>query len=312
MRIDYSTMSDLQCSTRAWLSYCAPHRLIGVDAPGNGLQMKGHINEPMRAGSLVHEVMEEFWRGEKSSSALWLFEEKYHSYFPEGSKQERYSYGNMHAILSAYTEHYAREGYPWKFYEVEHRFELPWGNGIEFFGRIDGVVKNPDGSLWIVETKSTGYIDDLWSAQWSTSAQLMGYVWAARQLYPGQVIRGAYVNALEIKALPPSDGNIQKKCRIHGVAYLECQPAHVRHALLGPFVFSEYQLEQWRETILFQATALDILSSYHWLDNLPMEGMFVYAHKGNLCSSCQFKPFCHVTKRSEEAVRQLMESRPAY
>lgn len=293
--INNSTASDMDCATRAWLKYT------------RGLRARNIQHEPMAAGTIIHKTLEGYFQ---KKDWRQLFDTVYNETFPQGALEARYSKVNLETIMTAYFTDHAIIGWPWRFAHFERFFVVPLAHNIGFYGTLDMGGINPDESLWVVDTKTTGYIDDAWVRQWQHSAQLMGYVWAARQLFPDIQVRGAYVNAIEVRHLPPTDGNMDRKCKTHRTAYAECQLAHVNHQIIGPIVFSDWQLEQWRLAITGKSFLLSYLQSVDEPLYLPMNGMFVYRHKGNLCAQCEFKGFCYGSQRAPEALEQLLEPDP--
>ena len=85
---------------------------------------------------------------------------------------------------------------------------------------------------------------------------------------------------------------------------------HVKQVLLGPFRFTEHQLAAWAATLLALVPRLSWVCAMDTSEiaQLPLEGMFVYHNRGNLCTSCEFKNFCHSTDRSPKAISQFLEA----
>lgn len=87
---------------------------------------------------------------------------------------------------------------------VEFDFALPTGithpqtgEDILYRGRIDWIARNrSDGSVWVVDDKTTTSLGKQWHNQWALDAQPTGYVWAARQYgFPvaGVLLRGTSI-----------------------------------------------------------------------------------------------------------------------
>lgn len=67
------------------------------------------------------------------------------------------------------------------------------GQPILYAGRADLFAYHTDGSLWLLDEKTTTRLGDNWLSQWPLRGQFTGYTWAARQIgYPvrGVVARG--------------------------------------------------------------------------------------------------------------------------
>lgn len=83
---------------------------------------------------------------------------------------------------------------------LEFSFSIPMnilhpttGDPLLYAGKFDMLGKRPDGSLWVVDEKTTGQLGAQWSKQWDLNSQFTGYCMAAREYgYPvqGAIIRG--------------------------------------------------------------------------------------------------------------------------
>lgn len=96
---------------------------------------------------------------------------------------------------------------------VEFSFAIPipgtrhpeTGDPILYVGRFDMLGESSDGSLWVVDEKTTGSLGPSWSRQWDLRGQFTGYCWAAQESgFPvvGSIIRG-------VSILKRSYGNAQ-------------------------------------------------------------------------------------------------------
>ena len=296
--------SDMGCETRAYLKYALKK------------EMKGGSEEKsaMVAGSLVHEWLEKWMAETWEQNPHETLRHLYDAHFPEPPSEERLSFLNISRVLGRVYE--LRDTWPWVgVLQTESLFDIslgPIASEIHVFGRIDGVVQMGDGSVYALEHKTTGSIDDLWRNQWRTSAQLIGYWWATQQLYPECQVRGVLVNAIELSKLPPYDGNMEKKCSKHSVKYKECQFRHVKQEILGPFSFNRHHLDAWHGTMIAYAEKLQDMGTYELkqgMYHMAQEGMFTYTNRSNLCAACQFQPFCFTLGRNPNAVAQVMQNR---
>lgn len=67
------------------------------------------------------------------------------------------------------------------------------GQPILYCGRADLFAYHQDGSLWLIDEKTTTQLGDNWISQWALRGQFTGYTWAAREVgYPvrGVIARG--------------------------------------------------------------------------------------------------------------------------
>ena len=102
-------------------------------------------------------------------------------------------------LASDYLEPFESEG---KGVEFDFAIPLPinhpqTGEPILYKGRIDWLARNKqDGSVWVVDDKTTGSLGKQWHKQWDLDSQPTGYVWAARQFgFPvaGVILRGTSI-----------------------------------------------------------------------------------------------------------------------
>lgn len=290
-----------ECETKAWIRWGQELVMTERDGPG-----------PMEVGQALHVAFAAWMRGETTREVLACFEEGWGRYIGEElPREERLHPGNVRLVL----EHFllAQEGRVRDFDVIEgyteRAFEVPLGtvHGEEviFYGTLDGLI-DWKGGTWLLEHKTTGNMDQHWEAQWGMTAQLQGYVWALRQM--GVQVKGAFVNGLEVRRLPPWDGNFQKKCGQHKVKYLECQGLHVKHTWVGPLWWSSERLAQWRRDVLAQVERLMWLRE-EWerasLENVMMDGQFRWPG----CQRCQYKPWCQAG-RPEGGLAQMMVHSP--
>lgn len=83
-------------------------------------------------------------------------------------------------ILSAYIENYPAEADSIVRPEVSFSTEiLP---GIVFNGRIDAVMRLPDGSLAIIEDKTTSRLGPVFFQKLKGSSQILWYLWVAQKM----------------------------------------------------------------------------------------------------------------------------------
>ena len=50
-----------------------------------------------------------------------------------------------------------------------------------YCGRLDMLSQHADGSIWVVDDKTTGQLGERWSQRWRLRGQLTGYCWAAQE-----------------------------------------------------------------------------------------------------------------------------------
>lgn len=69
---------------------------------------------------------------------------------------------------------------------------------IAWSGRID-VIAHCNGRVRVVDHKTTSVADDKYYRQFQLSSQVMGYIWAARQLWPDFDVSAFCLNAIHLK-----------------------------------------------------------------------------------------------------------------
>ena len=296
--IDHTTASSLVCSTKAYLRHVL-HKV-----------MRDSSSAPMLVGQAIHTALESWMKGGLDQDIWGSLWDSYNEVLSEPPEEERLQWANVSNIMRYWVQTHRLAGMPWEVISTEHRFQLQLSEEVTFWGFIDGLVQYQDGSVYVLEHKTTARIDKLWRRQWNMSAQLMGYVYAAQQLFPELNVRGALVNGIELPLLPPRDGDLTKKCRRadhKGLTYAECQGAHAAHEMLGPFTFSQAQLEQWKWSLEMAAQRLRKLQDTYPMDGLPMEGRFIFdmSTRGNACNNCMYKAFC-LSGRPVEMIDSMM------
>ena len=265
-----------ECETKTWLRWKFERVPREREGPG-----------PMEIGSVMHRCLEQWMKGEKVDfTKHW--EEIVGDVLPQ---QERFYPGNVENILAHWIAVQDPQRRNYALVEAEHILEATIGfvdgEEIIYYGTIDALIEWT-GQLWLLEHKTTGRLDLQWENQWGMSAQLMGYVWLLRK--HNHAVRGAIVNGIEIRKLPPWDGNYAKKCSTHKMKYAECQWMHVKHVWVGPLVWTSARLEKWRLDVLAQVGKLLRLRDIEkeGIAQITMDGQFLYPG----CAKCMYQQFC--------------------
>ena len=184
--------------------------------------------------------------------------------------------------------------------ETEIDFELELAQGLTFSGRMDGIVRDQNGLLWVFEhktAKDVGRID--WVAY---DVQCTGYVWAASQLADSPVA-GMLYNFLK-KAVPEPPKRLKKG----GFSQDKRQPTTYslyRRALIdagapveGYADILEYLAKQpnpffrrdWQVRVQPQVD--------RWLRDMvtvarEMQDLTIYHNDGMHCNWCPYETPCH-------------------
>jgi len=145
-------------------------------------------------------------------------------------------------MLTGYIEHWRGQD-DFEVLHVELAFRVPLttpsGQASRIFdlvGRVDMVVRRPDGSIWVVEHKTVGVKDAQYFRRLETDFQIRAYVWAVSR-FLGLPVKGVLYNVLRAK-LPVEpeilkNGSISKRANIDttlevfeaALARTNCNPA---------------------------------------------------------------------------------------
>lgn len=300
--VDNTLLSSLVCSTKAVVRH---HLGFTV----NGERAK------LYAGKAGHAAVEHWLKGGTAEEALAIFEAQYGRWAGENMPLDSaLSQANTTDVLRYWLEEHRPNELPLIVEPgfVEVGFQVPLGdetldNGdpaFVFYGRYDLFgKKRTDGSLWVLDHKFTGRVDDDYLDGYTMDSQISGYVWAAQQTF-GHEVEGAYVNAIQMfKNLPRE---LERKCYIHKVPYGDCRPLHVV-SKCQPYSRTTEQLDEWLATALALARRYRALTehvpSLADARRLAMEGTF-----NKECRWCYFKEWCEAGR--PEWAQGMLEYEP--
>lgn len=143
----------------------------------DGLQPKKKSSSLMR-GKVVHEAFEKFFNGETKESILQFIHDAFNKVLGKATVEEE-----EEMLLSKYTTLGMVENYPLELSEFDEiipeeafTVRVPRMRGVEFTGRVDGLVKKK-GLWWIREVKTTGNTQMQAETRARVSSQASGYVW---------------------------------------------------------------------------------------------------------------------------------------
>ena len=125
----------------------------------------------------------------------------------------------------------------------------------------------------------------------------------AEAMHTGEVVPGAFINAIEMGKLPTA----KKKCPKHKVPYYECR---LEHAKFDLFVVhrSPPMMEQWLKDARVEAMSFKALATA-----LPTVDLIGYARQqgvfNNGCTFCDFKDFCAAGRPPEMADGMFVKRR---
>jgi hypothetical protein len=232
LAVDNSTLSSLAtCGTQAMMAY------------GLSLRAPEGTNLPAEAGTAIHKAVEAYFKTGKRFEAIAKLKEVYEPIAERHAQpDDRLGYDNIARCLESWLDKYPPGQLPYDVVPgaIEVPFQLPLTKEVAYVGQIDAIV-TPRGSdrLWLLDTKSTGRVDQKFKAQFSIGSQMSGYYWAAQQLF-NQEVEGIYINVVHAGKVPGSD----RKCGTHGRKYSECGSWHMDHGV-HKYYRSEGEIEAW-------------------------------------------------------------------
>ena len=135
-----------------------------------------NYNFPMEVGSMVHEGLDHLL--DKGLTEQHLDEAK-HDVLARDKYEEEDEEALMFArfMLDRYFEHYSREPSEWvEVISTEETMGYPLNDEYWYFGKVDGLVRDQDGNIWILEHKSTYSIDSEYLNKVKLDSQITRYM----------------------------------------------------------------------------------------------------------------------------------------
>lgn len=147
-------------------------------------------------GSVIHSAFDMFYCGFSHSDVLKYISDTMNDQISKASPTEV-----EEIVIIKYTLLGMWTSYPFKLDgftkiepEKEFRIKVPGTRGIEFVGRVDGLVTDINGKMWVRELKTTSQTQQQFEVRVKHSSQGTAYVWAMRKLgFPVQGMIYDYV-----------------------------------------------------------------------------------------------------------------------
>lgn len=154
------------------------------------------LGSPLKRGTWVHSLLEAYHKGED-----WLdVHKRYSAEFNRLFDEEKDYYGDMPGdimkMMRAYIWHYKDD--PWEWIDAEFQLEAKLPDGTLARGKIDSLIRDSFGNLWLVDHKTHKTLPD--HNFRLLDAQSASYVWLAQE--NGIDVKGFIWNYLRWK--PPS------------------------------------------------------------------------------------------------------------
>jgi hypothetical protein len=294
--VDNSILSTLAtCETQAVMRY------------GYSLVPQDVSRAPLKAGSAVHKALEAHFLGDSLWVCLDILAREYESWaIANVTDGDRLSYANVREIVKSWIWHHPLEKLPYQVMidtdgtpMVERKFAYPLLPDVDFVGAIDLVGTRTDGEgVILIDTKTTGRVDQMFLEGFHLSSQMSGYAWALEQML-GRPITSIYINVVDMRSVPDSP---TRKCREHKTVYAECGYQHMNHQLAGPYYRSEQLLTRWHKNAVRLAKQWkDQLDKNggetYYIGRVAQSGMFRY----QVCNRCEFSNFCRTGRKIDQA-----------
>lgn len=281
--VDNSILSTyVTCPLKAAISYGLDRRLTGSDV--------AHL----KAGSAIHTALEYYFGWPlDSDTPLQALEDEYKDWALENvSPKDRMNWHNVKLVLESWLARNPREELAFTINpeHIEIPFEVPLNEdgSIIFTGRIDLIGYGQAGnSCFVIDNKTTGWVDSSKKKEYSINSQMSGYLWATKQL--GWNPAGIYINLVHTGIVP----NSNSKCTKHAVTYEECGFEHMKHEWLGPYHRSPQELESWRTDALswaleWRQVLRHLGDDVSRLKDIQQRGKWTY----KTCTYCDWYDYC--------------------
>jgi hypothetical protein len=145
------------------------------------------LGSPLKRGTWIHALLEAFHMGEDWLDLHKRLSNQFNTLFDE----EKDYYGDMPveilALMKAYIWHYKRD--PWEVIDCEFQLEATLPDGTVYRGKVDMLIRDSHGLLWLVDHKSHKSLPDfgfrlldaqsalyIWAA-WENGIEVQGFIW---------------------------------------------------------------------------------------------------------------------------------------
>lgn len=204
------------------------------------LQPKVH-SQALTRGKWVHALLEAYYKDSGGEDAWELEHKRWCGSYAKLFDEEKEKLGDLpreiDRLMRSYLWHYENDQ-GWNIAEVEMTIEAELPNGMLFRGRIDMLVEDTEGRLWIVDHKTHKRIPEWQFRMLDEQSPL--YVWAMREMdYPVDGFIWNYLSTAGI-SVPQVLKNGQRFSKRLGDTDYPTYAAAVRDARLEfPGVFGE-------------------------------------------------------------------------
>lgn len=163
-----------------------------------------------------------------------------------------YNPENLIRAVTCYLHEYPRTG---EVLAVEQRYEVPLVGAYSMSLRVDKLIKDDNGDMWISDYKTTKKtVGDFYFNKYALDSQISGYIWAMRKL--GYPVKGFIVDAIQLAV------SFNKYVKM-------------------PIIRSDWQLDEWYQSTINAVTLLE----HDWRKKN-------YHQNFSNCWNCSFTSIC--------------------
>lgn len=242
-------------------------------------------SRPLFMGSWVHAALEEYYKSGDWKIGHQIYLDEWNKLFEEERLELSQRFGPIpqavERIMRSYAFYYKSDG--WKPYLVEQVLEVETPLRVDgkywvFKGRLDLLVEDEDGLLWLVDHKTASTIPPA-TAFHAMDPQLMLYPWAAKIQF-NLDIAGVIWNY--VKSKPPTipklnkDGSLSRRKVATDYPTLysflkrnNYDPNDFKHILVPLQKRSDFlrRYKMPREKVVTKEVLLDVLSTVKRIDD---------------------------------------------
>jgi hypothetical protein len=247
-------------------------------------------DDKLRAGSAIHAGLDALRRGQGVEEAVRV------TRAVRGEAPGQRDASQCERIVRAYATRYPREAEPFRVVATEEYAEAwiavpqpPHGDmdGFRWCGIRDAVVEFPDGSRYVMDTKSTGApLGAAWEEAMRLSDQLTGYVAMERALgrrCDGYVVDAIHVSDYVPKSTPGAGPKVD---------------ALKDFARVGPVHVPAWRCERWARDVAYTLREIERLEAERGIgEPWPMYQNWPYGKVG---------PYAPLFEAADEAMPHVM------
>jgi hypothetical protein len=148
----------------------------------DGWKKKGELKKSLKFGSMFHHLLEAHYNIQGAPNLLAPWELVGQWEHQATSEEETLEIVKVSTVFDQYTQYYVQKDLKLQFVEVEPVFDLHFG-GCRRRGKIDAIIRDATGEIWIMETKTTARIShDEFAKKVIFDPQCLSYMLAVEEM----------------------------------------------------------------------------------------------------------------------------------